>query len=161
LIPGILTTARERGILCQMPRPKISSERARELQKLANESRMRNRQNTAQAQADRLLRQLGIEGGWRDADEGMRVAATRVVVQKDMTAWKMLLEQTGNRVKAASGAARPEGPDWNPESGDPCPLCGGNRVTLLLDADTAVLVAEIIHDPNVEARPAGDLEVPF
>ena len=126
----------------------LSSERARELQKLSIEAQKENTKEAIGERADSLLRSLGIEGGWEEAPIELRILAEQAVRKgkSSTSSMTLLLEQTRRRIKPKTEKAEttPFG-DWNPESGDPCPLCGGNRVTIVLDDESALDLERILN----------------
>jgi hypothetical protein len=109
--------------------------------------------------ANTLLVDLGIPKGWEGATEDLRILAESAVKDESgkNQAMRTLLQQTGNLVKSEKNDS--PGQTWKPESGDQCPLCGGNRVSLLLDEDSLFYIGDIVRDKApVEAGPTFPLE---
>ena len=130
-------------------------EQARENAKKGQAALQAKNSEATRESADRILREdAKMEGGWDAASEGMRKLALDVARggSGSVQSFRLLLSQTGGIVKSEKTDA--PGQNWNPESGDPCPLCSANRVTLMVDADVGSDVEKIIDDKApVEAGP--------
>jgi len=122
----------------------LSSERARALARLSVEKR-----NTGRTErAAKLLSELGgLE--WEAADESLKTLAVQAVEggAGSVTAHRLLLTRLGKLEEAKKGTAVEE---WDPESGEPCPTCGGTRIALHIDGPGSKRLDDLLADPEEE-----------
>lgn len=103
----------------------MTSERARELAKKSLESRA----TKVETKARKMLEETsGLK--WAAADESLRLLATQAAEGGGgaVTAHRLFLQRIGKLKEDTGGNALA----WDPESGKPCPTCGGARVTIFV-----------------------------
>lgn len=145
----------ERDELGRIVKNTLTPEAAKEMQARSIKSRRDKVDGTNHDKAVELLRSKGLE--WEEAPEDLRQLAEQYQVKGDAATMTLILKQTGTMVKTEKASAN-EMPDWNPEGGDPCPLCGGVRVTLSLDDESAIYVAGVLNASNLETGPTSPVE---
>ena len=122
----------------------LSHERAVELARKAVEKR-----NTGRTErAAKLLQELGGLD-WDAADESLKTLAVQAVEggSGSVTAHRLLLQRLGKLDEAKKGE---NVADWDPEGGEPCPVCGGVRINLVVDGTGNRRLDEILKDPAEE-----------
>ena len=120
----------------------LSHERAVELARKAVEKRNTGRTD----RAAKLLQELGsLE--WDEADESLKTLAVQAVDggAGSVTAHRLLLQRLGKLQEAKKGSNVEE---WDPESGEPCPTCGGVRIALLISEDGKRRLDSLMDDPE-------------
>jgi hypothetical protein len=144
-----MTRIEERDERGHFTKVSLTSEEAREMNRRSRLNRDGGKAKL-RMRADKLLLSLGVEGGYEAAPEELRMLAEKYITKGAPSTMSLLLKQTGKMVKPPT-VQEASAPDWDPESGDPCPLCGGVRVTIALDNESAQLIAGILNAQNVEA----------